>query len=102
MFTNLQNTFLQSKMLSLLALLLFVTIGSTTAFTAPNSTNISTGGTRSSLQASTSGYHYLGNAQGQGMVQNSMVGPGVSTSNQMFYLKYHLKISGQHNPRASV
>ncbi len=82
-----RNTFLHLKMPGLLAFLFFVIAFPGTAFTA--NTKLSTLEIpAASLRAITGNYQFLGNAQGQGDVLNSMVGPGISASGQLFYLSY--------------
>lgn len=88
MRTHPRNTIFQLKMLAFVALLFFVTMVPTVTFAAYNGSNLPVLRERDSSLATSSGYRDLGNAQGQGEVQNSMVGPGVSASNQMFYLNY--------------
>ncbi len=88
MFIKVRHTFFRPKLLSLLALFLFVTIVHETAFAAYSGTKLSALKVPGFSQATTGGYKYLGNAHGQGDILNSMVGPGVSASKQMFYLNY--------------
>jgi|SRR5579875_49228 hypothetical protein len=84
-----RNLPFQAK-ISLLALFCCMVSLPQTAFALPANTTPSTFKVpASSLQLpQTAGYQYLGHARGQGAIQNSMVGPGQSTSHQLYYITY--------------
>ena len=76
-FINMPNTFSYQKICSLLTLILILAL-----------TLASDSATLRSNFSRKSGYQYLGQVRGQGVIQNYLVGPGKSASNQLFYLNY--------------
>src|SRR5579884_2387827 len=84
------NLSFQSKILFLLILFCCASSLPQAVFALPANTILPTFNvTASSLERpQTAGYQYLGHAQGQGAIQNSMVGPGQSASHQLYYVTY--------------
>ena len=85
-----RNLPFQAELFFLLTLFCYIISLPQSVFALAGNTKLSTFKvTASSLQRpQTAGYQYLGHAQGRGDIQNSMVGPGQSASNQLYYVSY--------------